>query len=544
MLARIRRLLNSLIGRFVFSEVLVALVVLTVVAVALTAGARPIQRELIYRRLNDNLVAVVLFSRNFQRRAMELPRPTPPRTDPSRTNPVGQQPAPPARSPTQPPIPERLLRLIEEQAQAQHLRAVIIQGSNHEVLLDTGEDPTGLTEARWRPVTRTPRTPAKALGDSVTWGVVRIRDERWLYAGATVTFPRVDSEVRIALLASDPSTLAALTEMVDALPLPALLLVGLLLGVVILGLSLWLAKSLTAGLQRVVAGTQELAAGNMDYRVPVDEGMPAEVVSLAQSFNQMADQVQRTRQAQRDFVANVSHDLRTPLTSIHGFAQALLDGTASDPEAQERAVTIIHNEAGRLKNLVNELLELARLDSGRLQLHARPVDLSELLTWLLDSYQQRFHQAQISLVRQLNARPLTVSGDPDRLNRIFANLLDNALKYTPQGGTVTVSLAPIQEGGTAWAEVAVTDTGPGIPREETAKLFERFYRLDKSRRRDHGSGLGLAIVKELVVAHGGQVGVESVAGLGSRFWVRFPLLQGLEPSAENVSSESASPPEA
>ena len=539
MLTRIHRLLNSLIGRFIFSEVLVALVVLTVVAAALTAGARPIQRELIYRRLNDNLVALVLFSRNFQRRATDLPRPTPSDTNPSGANPVGQRPNPPAQAPG----PDRLLRLIEEQAQAQHLRAVIIQGSTHEAVLDTGGNPDALTEARWRPLTRPPRSPVKTLGESVTWGVVRIQDERWLYAGTNITLPRLGGEVRIVLLAPDPSTLAALREMVDALPLPALVMVVLLLVVVILGLSLWLAKSLTAGLQRVVAGTKELAAGHMDYRVPVDGQMPREVVALAQSFNQMADQVQRVRQAQRDFVANVSHDLRTPLTSIHGFAQALLDGTASDPEARDRAAEIIYNEAGRLKNLVNELLELARLDSGRLQLHVRPVDLVELLGWLLDSYQQRFQQAQIDLVRQLSDRPLMVSGDPDRLNRIFANLLDNALKYTPRGGTVTVSLAPVQEGGMTWAEVAVTDTGPGIPREETEKLFERFYRVDKSRTRDQGSGLGLAIVKELVVAHGGQVGVESVEGLGSRFWVRLPLLQGQERSAGNVSSESVSPPE-
>jgi signal transduction histidine kinase len=247
---------------------------------------------------------------------------------------------------------------------------------------------------------------------------------------------------------------------------------------------------------------------------------PDEVRRVADSFNTMAAQVKATQAAQRDFVANVSHDLKTPLTAISGWSQALLDGAAETPDELQHAAETIYNEAARMARLVNDLLDLARMESGQLQLQRREVDLSEVITDVYRSQLPRARARQIDL--RLDAlQALPVYGDPDRLAQVFTNLVDNALTYTPSGGEVR--LATRAANGSA--EGIVTDTGPGIPEAELPRVFERFYRLEKSRARSEdgrGSGLGLAIVAELVAAQGGQVSVTSQVGRGTAFVVRLP----------------------
>ena len=224
-----------------------------------------------------------------------------------------------------------------------------------------------------------------------------------------------------------------------------------------------------------------------------------------------------------NIVANVSHDLKTPLTAITGWSQALIDGAADGPGERLRAAETIHDEADRMARLVNELLDLARLESGQLQMIMRPVDLNAVLADVHRGQLPRARAKHIDL--QLDAAEgASVQGDPDRLAQIFTNLADNALAYTPPGGIVR--LATRAENG--WVEGIVTDTGPGIPAEELPRVFERFYRLEKSRVRSEGgrgSGLGLAIVNELVAAHGGQVRVVSEVGQGSAFVVRLPAVE-------------------
>jgi two-component system sensor histidine kinase ResE len=233
----------------------------------------------------------------------------------------------------------------------------------------------------------------------------------------------------------------------------------------------------------------------------------------------MAAQVKATQQAQRDFVANVSHDLKTPLTAITGWSQALLDGAADTPDEQQRAAQTIHDEAERMARLVNELLDLARLESGQLQMKMRPVDLSEIMADVYHSHVPQARARSIDLELE-NPGPLMVHGDPDRLTQVFTNLADNALAYTPTGGKVRL----VTRADDGWAEGIVTDNGPGIPEEELPRVFERFYRLEKSRARSEdgrGAGLGLAIVHELVTAHGGRISVSSSLGLGTAFVVRL-----------------------
>jgi signal transduction histidine kinase len=289
------------------------------------------------------------------------------------------------------------------------------------------------------------------------------------------------------------------------------LLLALLLAVVI-------ARSVSRPLRTMAGAAEAVARGEYDQRVP-PEG-PDEVRRVADSFNTMAAQVKATQAAQRDFVANVSHDLKTPLTAISGWSQALLDGAAETPDELQHAAETIYSEAGRMARLVNDLLDLARMESGQLQLQRREIDLSEVVTDVYRSQLPRARARQIDL--RLDASlPLVVYGDPDRLAQVFTNLVDNALTYTPSGGEVRLTTRAVNGS----AEGIVTDTGPGIPQAELPRVFERFYRLEKSRARSEdgrGSGLGLAIVSELVTAQGGQVSVSSQVGRGTAFTVRFP----------------------
>jgi signal transduction histidine kinase len=291
--------------------------------------------------------------------------------------------------------------------------------------------------------------------------------------------------------------------------------VGVVLSVV---MALLIAQWVATPLQKASAAAVAIAQGNYDQAVPVSG--PTEVKSLARSFNEMTARVNVSQQTRRDFVANVSHELKTPLTSIQGFSQAILDGAAADPEAVRRAATIINDEADRMRRSVEGLLDLARLDAGQAALHRVPTDLAAVLASMIEKLSLRAADKKITLRSQIDPLPSMVA-DADRLAQVFANLLDNALKYTPNGGTVTLT-AQLGSGGVV---VTVTDTGSGIPAEDLPHIFERFYRVEKSKAAGRGYGLGLAITKEIVQAHGGAISVESVSGLGTKFTVRLPLAQ-------------------
>lgn len=302
--------------------------------------------------------------------------------------------------------------------------------------------------------------------------------------------------------------------------LTPLLVAGALAVLLSVLLAALISRSVAGPLQKMAAAAEGVAEGNYDQTVPLQG--PAEVRSVAASFNTMSARVKDTQQSQRDFLANVSHDLKTPITAISGWSQALLDGAASTPEEQTRAAETIHDEAGRMQRMVNDLLELARLESGQLALSLKPVDVAEILSLVKRSFSPKAVEKDVTLTLQANG-PLPVSGDHDRLLQLFANLVDNALAYTPSGGRV--ELAGREDGG--WVEATVRDTGPGIPEWELLRIFERFYRTEKSRARVDGSGgrgagLGLAIVRELAQAHGGDVSVSSRVGEGTTFTVRLP----------------------
>ncbi len=229
-------------------------------------------------------------------------------------------------------------------------------------------------------------------------------------------------------------------------------------------------------------------------------------------------ELERTRQ---EFVANVSHELRTPLSMIKGYTETLLDGAKDDAERATRFLQVIDRHADRLNFLIDDLLVISKLESGQMPLNLQPIELRGLAGRVLEQFAARATGRQVMLSNEVG-EGLCATVDVDRLEQVFVNLLDNALKYGPVGGRVTVSGRVNEEG---MLELGIQDDGPGIPPEAQARVFERFYRVDKARSREQGgTGLGLAIVKHIVHAHGGKAWVRIEPGRGATFLFSLPQL--------------------
>lgn len=285
-------------------------------------------------------------------------------------------------------------------------------------------------------------------------------------------------------------------------------------------LTYWITRWVVRPLKNLSEGAQSVANG--EYKtVPLDG--PSEVIEFGQAFNEMVERVHASQQSQADFVANVSHELKTPLTSIQGFAQAILDGTANDSEEIEQAANVIYSEAGRMDRLVKDLLMLASLEAGTLSLCDQPVDLTEILKDVVESLTHQSQQSQVTVYVDIESR-LLVSGDRDKLYQVFVNLLENAVKFTPADGFVHLWGYKDEH----WVEISVQDTGIGIPPDEIDRIFERFYQVDKARRggSKHSAGLGLAIAREIVLAHQGEIIAHNSPTQGSVFVVKLPVLLG------------------
>jgi signal transduction histidine kinase len=275
-------------------------------------------------------------------------------------------------------------------------------------------------------------------------------------------------------------------------------------------------------LQRVVVASRKYPADDMN---PIPPRGPREVQDLTRAFNSMVQRVHASQKSQRDFVANVSHELKTPLTSIQGFAQAILDDTANTPEARQQAAQIIHDESGRMHRMALNLLDLARLEAGTADLKMSNLDMRVLLQGVVDKFSPQAQRANVNLQLDVANDLPPMVGDGDRLAQVFTNLVDNALKFTSANGTITLSA---KKAG-AEMEVSVADTGSGVPNEALPRLFDRFYQVDPSRAGGEtaavrrGAGLGLAIVKEIVETHSGKIGVRSQVGHGTTFTIHLPL---------------------
>lgn len=344
-------------------------------------------------------------------------------------------------------------------------------------------------------------------------GTAQLDGTEWRYLGISAFALRGENVYTLFAEPSEPQSFHQSVS--DYLPeFAPVLLQALCAGLLAaIALSALISRSIARPLQEVAYAAGAVAAGHDDQRAPV--AGPSEVRAVAEAFNLMSDKVQAEQRAQQDFLANVSHDLKTPLTSIQGYSQAIMDGAAADPVSAAR---IIYDEAARLNRLVMQLTDLARLQSGRFAMNLQPINLSQLT----DAIGQRLaivaREKGIAL-QVLTAPVPTIQGDGDRLAQVLTNLISNALQYTPQGGSVTAQTGTDASGVT----VTISDTGVGIPAEELPRIFERFYQVDKARGPRRGSGLGLAIVGEIVHAHGGTIRVSSAGkDQGAIFTVWLP----------------------
>jgi len=230
-----------------------------------------------------------------------------------------------------------------------------------------------------------------------------------------------------------------------------------------------------------------------------------------------------------EFVANVSHELRTPLTSIRGFLETLLDGAVEDPAVTSHFLSIMNKETERLTRLVEDLLELSKLEGKRVVTRWQQVQIVDNIKQVIDMFEPRAREKNLALLTELPLRLPCIKGDPDMLTQVLINLVDNAIKYTPADGKVTIRALTQKDA----IKVMVEDTGIGIPPESLPRIYERFYRVDKARSRElGGTGMGLAIVKHIIRAHGGQTFIESAVGKGSTFSFTLPIEK--ENKDENV----------
>jgi len=309
-----------------------------------------------------------------------------------------------------------------------------------------------------------------------------------------------------------------------------------------------LARRFTTPIRQLTDASRALAEGDLTRRVPAAQlrAGSSELGELAVQFNTMADRlaesvelIRRDRDRSRDFLADVSHELRTPLAALRTFNQLLMEGAADDPEARAEFLESTAGQIERMDWLAQNLLELSKLDSGLVLLDLRPEDLRAAVESATHQHDALAERRGVAVHLDLPDRPIRIRHDPPRIGQVVANLVANAVKFTPRGGVVQVSVEPTGEG----ARIDVVDTGVGIDSGELPHIFERFYRGSRANEaRGAGSGLGLAIVRSIVGIHGGSVTVESGPGSGSRFTVRLPLdprsVEGT-PAAERAAVATA-----
>ena len=306
----------------------------------------------------------------------------------------------------------------------------------------------------------------------------------------------------------------------------AILIAGAVIAIIVVIFSLMLARQFTRPLESLTTAAEQMKGGNYAQRVAPPKSQD-ELGRLALTFNSMADTIEadvtelrRQEQLRRDMIANIAHDLVTPLTAIQGFSEALADDVISEPKARQETALLIGREVQRLRRLVSDMQRMTSLESGYVRLDIAPLNLHELLDELLGVIGPECEQAGISVYNEIAPTTPFVLADSDRITQVLLNLLDNARHHTPAGGKITIGAR--QEDGflTVW----VRDTGSGIDPTDLPSIFERFYRADRARTGPaSGSGLGLSIVKAIITAHGGTIRAESTVNQGTTILFTLPL---------------------
>jgi signal transduction histidine kinase len=322
----------------------------------------------------------------------------------------------------------------------------------------------------------------------------------------------VGADVFTALMMEAGDSAEHAQEMYDDSVMNVVIAAAVVAVIASITLAVILARRLARPLAQIGSAARRVADGDYAARVPRDG--PEEVASLADSFNQMAASLERQESMRRDFIANAAHELRTPLTNLQGYLEALRDGVITADRATYES---LHEEADRLVRLSRSLDSLAEGDAGTSLPTLVDLDLAVAIGSALELATPSIDRAGLRLEADLPVS-LPARADPDRLAQVLANLLSNAVRYTPSGGIISVR-AERRPGDVL---ISVVNTGDGIPAEDLDRVFERFYRVEKSRDRERGgAGIGLAIVKQLVEQGGGRVGADSRDGL-TRFWFSVP----------------------
>lgn len=290
------------------------------------------------------------------------------------------------------------------------------------------------------------------------------------------------------------------------------LIVAVFLGIVII-------QHLTKPITDIKEAANVVSKG--DYSVRVKIQSQDEVGQLAAAFNKMSASIQKEDERKRDFLANISHELRTPISYISGYSEALMNGMVKSEEEKVKFLGLIHREAGRMGKLVGDLLDLARLDAEEFSLVKHPLPLAQLIEDALIKYEPIAEQKEITIIKELDP-DIIISGDEGRMEQILQNLMDNAIRYTESEGTIHIKLGKKDQ----WGALVIQDTGIGIPNDEIGNIKQRFYRINKARTRSNGgTGLGLAIVDKLIQLHGGKWDIQSQLGEGTSVTILLPLLE-------------------
>ncbi|CAN5613295.1 ATP-binding protein [soil metagenome] len=345
----------------------------------------------------------------------------------------------------------------------------------------------------------------------------RVRDVFWSQQ------PAGGPERLIRVRLYDPFSLRAQTLNTIVLIMSAAAALAMVVAIVA---SFVLAERLTNPVRNLTGAARALGRGRLDTRVELPASTSPEVGELAAAFNGMAarleesvEYIRRDRDRSRDFLADVSHELRTPIAALRTFNELLQEGADADAATRQEFLEQCRAQIERLDWLAQNLLELSKLDSGLVRLDLRPDDLRAVVESAIQQAEPGARRRRINLVTELPPEPIRQRHDPQRLGQVLSNLIGNAVKFTPAGGSVTVRVEPTRQG----AHLHVSDTGVGIAPTELPHVFERFYRGTHSHEaRAGGSGLGLSIVKSIVEMHGGQVTIESAPGAGTDVTVALP----------------------
>ena len=292
---------------------------------------------------------------------------------------------------------------------------------------------------------------------------------------------------------------------------------------------LFFIRSIVTPIRNVSNIARKIAMGDFNSRIEIRKN--DEIGELCDTINYMASELDQAQNMKNDFISSVSHELRTPLTAIRGWGETAKMSLGTDDALVRRGIDVVLTEADRLSGLVEELLDFSRMETGRLSVVSKPLNISALLTESVDMYIELARQQGIELIFTRPAEDITVTGDPDRLKQVFINIIDNAVKYTEKGGQVLVN--QINEEGCV--KISVQDTGVGIPAQDIDRVKEKFYKANKTVR---GSGIGLAVADEIIKQHGGLLFIESTEGVGTTASIVLPIApqEKTEP-AENEAEQ-------